>query len=898
MIFCPQRLLASVAMLLTTIAMLAQDISVSGRVVSASGEPLPGATVIVKGTTKGVATDIDGRFVMSAVPTGATLVFSCVGFADAEVPAKQNVSVSLNDDTEMLGEVIVSTQKRQQTSIDVPVAVSAMSGKDVSLLGAKQIDDMADFIPGLQVQIQSPNNPGYVIRGVTSDDGAAYSQPRISVFQDEVSISRSRASVVELFDLERVEVVKGPQGTLFGRGAEIGAIHFVRHRPTDKFGAELSVNFGTHGQFGVNGFLNTPIVKGKLANRFAFSYDSHDGYVDNVLGGDLNGKKAIALRNSTRLFAGDNCVLDLILDYQHDDYPGTSFKSQRIAPEGGDTKFWTAAALNRGSELGIVRDLGGATFLVDATLSPSFKMSSITGFRAFKSDEEFDADGTYLPLLDCGEYAKGKQFSQEFRFNFDPSERVNGFFGGSYFYENSNQEVSINTNLQYLYPAYAYQGFAAQAKPQFEQYAALLPEMLPASMAAYKPALTTMLNQLMTKWFPESYDPTVPVETTPDFYGDINTALTAQLGFGLDQIAAMLGEGAQSTLATLKSMSALPLNSDYHEASTNYGINQAAEVFGDVTVGLVGGLSLSVGLRGSYEHQKTEYESNTVPDPVFGAVMYKPSDRVSASDDYLSWVGRAALQYVFGRNDAYVSVSRGRRPGVIAFNNGPDDISKLRPEIIVSYEAGVKGIVMRGHLAYDLSVYYYDWSHFQTTRLDESSSSAARIYVADDAGKAHSFGVEAGLKWSPVRSLVLFGNYAYIDGKFNDNDGNGQPQQYAGNRFRLTPEHSFSFGADVMFALRNKMGLFVRPSYAYKSKVYFEDSNEEELTQDGYGLLNFVAGWQFKPRKTRFEASVYGKNVLNEHFLVDAGNSGRQIGFPTFVPGAPSVFGITLKAGF
>lgn len=129
MIFCPQRLLASVAMLLTPIAMLAQDISVSGRVVSASGEPLPGATVIVKGTTKGVATDIDGRFVMPAVPTGATLVFSCVGFADAEVPAKQNVSVSLNDDTEMLCEVIVSTQKRQQTSIDVPVAVSAMSGK-------------------------------------------------------------------------------------------------------------------------------------------------------------------------------------------------------------------------------------------------------------------------------------------------------------------------------------------------------------------------------------------------------------------------------------------------------------------------------------------------------------------------------------------------------------------------------------------------------------------------------------------------------------------------------------------------------------------------------------------------------------------------------------------------
>lgn len=893
-----QRFVSLAAAMMLPAVIFAQDIRVAGRVVSSSGEPLPGVAVVVKGTTTGVSTDADGRFVMPTVPAKATLVFSCVGFSDVERPAGSSVDVALDEDSEILGEVMVTTQKRQQTSISVPVAVNALAGKDVALLGVKQVDDMADFIPGLQVQIQSPNNPGYVIRGVTSDDGASYSQPRISVFQDEVSISRSRASVVELFDLERVEVVKGPQGTLFGRGAEIGAIHFVRHRPTDKFGAELSVNFGTHGQVGATGYLNTPIVSGKLSNRFAFSFDRHDGYVDNKLGGSLNGKMAIALRNSTRLFAGDNCVFDLVLDYQHDDYPGTSFKSNRIAPDGGDTNFWTAAALNRGSELGIKRDLGGATLLVDATLTDALKMSSITGFRAFKADEEFDADGTFLPLLDCSEYAKGRQFSQEFRFNFDASERLNGFFGTSYFYENSSQEVGITTNMQYLYPAYAYQGFAAQAKPQFEQYAAMLPNMLPSSMEAYKPALTALMSSLMDKWFPESYDPTVPVSTTPDFYGDINSALTQTLGVSLDNIAAMLGESGTSLVSTLKAMSALPLNSSYSESSTNYGVNQAAEVFADATFNIVGGLSFSAGLRGTYEHQKTEYESPTVPDPVFGAIMYKPSDRVSASDDYWSWVGRAALQYVFGRNNAYASVSRGRRPGVIAFNNSADDISRLRPEIIVSYEAGIKGIVAKGHLAYDFSAYYYDWSHFQTTRLSESSTSAARIYVADDAGKAHSFGLEAGLKWSPIRSLVIFGNYAYIDGKFNDNDGNGQPQEYAGNRFRLTPEHSFSAGADVMFPLRNKMGIFVRPSYAYKSKVYFEDSNEPELSQDGYGIVNFVAGWQFKPSKVRFEASVYGKNILNEHFLVDAGNSGRQIGFPTFVPGAPSTFGVTLKAGF
>lgn len=890
-----RRALLTVAAALAAVLTFAQGLAVSGHVTSENGEPLPGVAVVVKGTTKGAATDLDGNYTLTDVPAGATLVFSCVGFTPAERPAGKKVDVYLADDSELLGEVVVSTQKRQQTSIDVPVAVSALSGKDVALLGVRQVDDMADFVPGFQALIQSPNNPGYVIRGVTSDDGASYSQPRISVFQDEVSISRSRASVVELFDLERVEVVKGPQGTLFGRGAEIGAIHFVRKKPETKFGAELSFNVGTRGQLGVSGFLNTPFSD-KVANRLAFSYDRHDGYVDNKLGGDLNGKMAIALRNSTRLFAGDNCVIDLVLDYQHDDYPGTSFKSNKIAPEGGDANFWTDAALNRGEELGIVRNLGGATLLINGDLPRGLKLSSITGFRAFKADEKFDADGTYLPLLDCAEYAKGTQFSQEFRLNFNSTRRVDGFVGASYFYENSKQQVDLATNMQYLYPAYAYQGFAAQAKPQFEAYAQNIQNMIPDAMAAYKPAIAQLFNSLMAKWFPETYDPTVPVSTTPDFYGDINSALTSQLGVSLDLVAAMLGESGSALVSQLRAMSALPLSESHAESSTNTGINQAAEVYADATFKLVGGLSLAAGLRGTYEHQETGYESPSVADAIFGYLMYNPSAKVTAADDYLSWVGRAALQYVFGRCDAYASVSRGRRPGVIAFNNSPDDISRLKPEIIVSYEAGIKGIVAKGHLAFDASVYYYDWSHFQTTRLAESNTSAAKIYVADDAGKAHSFGLEAGLKWSPVRKLVFFGNYAYIDGKFNDEDGNGNPQQYAGNRFRLTPEHSFSLGLDAMMPLRNRMGLFLRPSYAYKSKVYFEDSNEEELTQDGYGTLNFVAGWQYKPRKVRFEASIFGKNVLNEHFLVDAGNSGRQIGFPTFVPGAPSVFGLSLKA--
>lgn len=880
--------------------------NISGTVNNEKGEPLPGVAVVVKGTSTGTVTDLDGRYELKNVAPEQQIVFSFLGFVSEERKAADAATVVMREDVQTMGEVVVTTQKRRQTSIEVPTALSAMSGASLERLNLQQMDEMAQFMPGLQVQLQSPNNPGYVIRGVTSDGGESYSQPRISVFMDGVSISRTQGSAVELFDIERVEIAKGPQGTLFGRGAEIGAMHFLRNKPTNTFAGELMLNYGSHNQIGASGFINTPIIDEKLSNRFAFSYDGHDGYIDNLSGGDLNGKSAIALRNSLRWFSGENTVLDLVLDYQHDDYPGTSFKSKRIAPIGGDTNPCTAASLEQGKELGIDRDNGGVLFNADWTISNSLKFTSITGFRAFKSDEKFDADGTYLELLQCREKAKGTQFSQEFRLNFDNGGRFSGFAGVSYFYEHASQDVSLTTNMQQLYPAY----IQSQLATQLSSLTSLLPLLASAfitdetTLAAFNAALESMQES----WFSASAGDTM--ENLPDFYGDIDTLLGyAGLSLAAVQQYIELGyldlstygvssETVTTAIATVQGLSGYALEEEYSEQATNYGINQAVEMFVDGTYNIIGGLSVTAGLRGTYEHQKTGYSSSTVAHPLFGAVMYAGSDgRVYASDNYTSWVGRLALNYMFRRNNIYASVSRGRRPGVIAFNNSPDDIVTLKPEIIVSYEVGMKGVVLKNALSYDFSVYYYDWHHFQTTRLVDNDESVAQTYEADDAGKAHSFGIEIGLRYAFTHNIAIFGNYAYIDGKFNNTDGDGNAQEYAGNRFRLTPENSFAAGLDVNIPVGRTTTIFVRPSYSYQSDIFFEDDNDPALTQDGYGLCNFTAGVRLQPRKMYIEISAFGKNIFDEEYIVDAGNSGNQIGFPTYIAGAPSVFGGMLKIG-
>ncbi|SKB28378.1 TonB-dependent Receptor Plug Domain [Parapedobacter luteus] len=895
----------------------AQQHSVSGRVVDETGAPLVGATVALEATNFQATTQSDGTFQLVKIPPATyRLVISYQG----RVNYSQSVDISggdvqldeirLQPGQVALGEVVVSTQRRTQTSIEVPVTVSTLSGETLSRLNMRQMDEMSTFIPGMQVQLQSPNNPGYVIRGITSDDGDSRTQPRISIFQDGISISRSRASVVELFDIERVEVAKGPQGTLFGRGAQIGALHIIQHKAQDRFGAEVYGGYGAYNHRFVNGYINTPITAGKLANRLAFSYEGRDGFISNLSGGRLNGKEVIALRNSTRLWGGSNTTADLILNYQYDNYPGTSFKSRRFAPAGGDTDPTTSADLEQGEDLYIKRHVGGATLLVDHRLGNAWRLSSLSGFRAFDSNESFDADGTPAQLLWVSERAKGTQYSQELRLTYENNSRFSGFIGAGYFYENSSQQVPLRVDERALYPAYIAPILSAQLSGQLGQLGTSLG--LPDAQVQ---ALTQQVQQLFhTEPVIANGQPQL-VENLPNLQplalGLISQLVPGGLPLGITwqqllQSGMLPPALPEELIALVTLLDGSPINRLHTESYTNYGRNQAVELFADGTFDLTDQLKLTAGLRGTYEAQRGGYRADAASPPsVFGMIANNGSPNllnpvsngtIYASKNYYSYVGRLALNYLFARNNVYASVSRGRRPGVISIL--PAETTYLKPEVVWSYEAGVKGLVANGKLGYELSAYYYDWYNFQTLSLQQVPGSIAPMLLADDAGKAHSFGIETGLRYFFTPTVNVFGNYAYIDGKFNDTDENGNPQEYAGNRFRLTPEHSFAIGLDADIPVNGRSSIYLRPSYAYQSGIYFEDSNREDLHQAGYGLANFTAGYRFLVNNIRYDIGAYGKNVFDTRYLIDAGNTGDTIGFPTYIGGSRSVIGAQVRITF
>jgi outer membrane receptor protein involved in Fe transport len=159
--------------------------------------------------------DEGGRFVLSNLQLGkVTLEVSYAGYETQtkEITVQEEaatIAIRLKPLANTLGNIVVSTQKRSQSLLEVPITISAVDNKFLRQMNITEFDQLSAYIPGLEMQLQSPNNPGFVIRGITSDDGDSRVQPRVSVFQDGVSISRARGAVVELFDMERIEVVKG-----------------------------------------------------------------------------------------------------------------------------------------------------------------------------------------------------------------------------------------------------------------------------------------------------------------------------------------------------------------------------------------------------------------------------------------------------------------------------------------------------------------------------------------------------------------------------------------------------------------------------------------------------------------------------------------------------------------
>ncbi|MEM7459219.1 MAG: TonB-dependent receptor [Pseudomonadota bacterium] len=727
------------------------------------------------------------------------------------------------DDTELRqNTVTVTVQKREQILRDVPVAVSAVDAERLSDLGLAEFDQLARFVPGFEVQEQSPNNPGFVIRGITSDSGESNIEPRIAVFQDGISISRSRGSVVELFDLERVEVAKGPQPTLFGRGALIGGVNVIQAKPQFEFGASATAGIGNLNEVFGEGYITGPIAEDQLAFRLSGRLRQRDGYVESLNPDeeDFNSQDMLALRGGLTFTPNEDLSFDLIANYQEDNPSGTSFKSGAFEPvPGASTDAWDPAFLNTfgdflgDRELGLEREVYGLTLLTEYDISDSLRLTSITGYREFESSEVFDPDGFDLPLFIFAENADGEQFSQELRLNFDVNERLRGFVGASYFDETGNQEVPLT------YDERAVQAFLGGF---------VVPPNAP------------------------------PVDLLPDT--NLNPDVIALLG-------------------------TVPLKPIHNEVFTNSGETTSYEIFGDVSYDVTDRFELTGGLRHTWDEKTSglivEFPQGPSNVTLAGLFVQDTGGLIEASDEFNDLTWRVAGKYEVNDNvNVYANAARGRRPEVItaSASNPTAGFTTLDAEIVDAFEAGVKSSLLDNQLNLNASIFYYDYSNFQTTEVNDQG-----LLEPINAGDATAEGAEIELSFEPTDTFALTASYGYNKARFDDQVG----APFSGNKLRLSPDQTASIAAKILIDTPVG-GLSLVPSATWQSEVFFDNTERDAISQDGYALVNFNAQLDLSEH---WFVSAYVTNLLDEEYLIDAGNTGDAFGIPTFIAGTPQFFG-------
>ncbi len=339
-----------------------------------------------------------------------------------------------NSDSQTVEEITVTAQRREEKIMDVPLAVSAVSGEALTEAGVTEPRDLANLVTGLQFQNTGPTSV-FAIRGVTLNDFGDSNESPVAFYRDDVYIAALAGTQTQMFDINHVEVLRGPQGTLFGRNATGGLVHAISNQPTDYFTGEASLQYGSYNQVIANGAVGGPISD-RIRVRSAFTYDRDDGWQLNRYT-DTRLAKADdwAVRQLVDIDLTDKLLLSLNVHggVNDDIAPGYGFRGAANPLTGETCNDGQILSLQCTSYLGfsdphpdpthVYSDVAAPplrikTFGTDATLKyrgDGFDITSISAYERTQKYYEEDADANPEPEFTAQYNADRRELSQEIR---------------------------------------------------------------------------------------------------------------------------------------------------------------------------------------------------------------------------------------------------------------------------------------------------------------------------------------------------------------------------------------------------------------------------------------------------------------------------------------------------
>lgn len=728
------------------------------------------------------------------------------------------------DDVKVYEGIIVTATRRAEKLSEVPIAMSVFGDKDIDQTSIRELAEMSEYIPNVSISGHNDFRSVITIRGVGSNSRNIGFDSRVGVYVDGVYMGQSPAVNQELLDLERVEVLRGPQGMLFGKNTVAGAVSLVTKKPEDTFSARVSANIGNYNLREFKGMVNLPLSE-NVAAKISIAKTDRDGYIDNITTGNkLDTKDVLAYRGQLRITPSDKFEINLAYDGLKADNkilvgePLTDPFGVMVVPWAPEPRK-VAFDFDPHED----RDIKGGMMDMTYKFDNGFTAKSITSYR--DTDAFYTNATDYAPVsmiyIEYGD--EFKQTTQEFQL-ISPGDQALTWMAGLYYYSQDAKtvrDVFLGSDFEEAF-------IAPVVAPSVAPLLGLDPNNLTAAdlslistVVGFGPEGSKVYNrgkvetQSIAAYFNGSYD--------------FNDRWT--LGFGLrysveDKDVNWLLDGRNSGL---------------------FGIGSTNVTPGDTT---------------------------TVPTPLV-------NDR---RDTFLS--PAVSLSYaVTDQSNLYVKYSSGYKSGgfnldyinanELAANSGLE----FGKETVDAYELGLKNDFMDGRFTLNLAAFYSAYDNYQVNQFVDLGGGRTSIRITN-AASVITQGIEAEFNLQATDNLSLQGSAGYLDATFDSFPGGGTAGADAsGKELVNAPKWTAALGG-VYTRDIPALGaqLLARLDATYSDGYYTTVDNIKSTTLastqtvpygyiDSMTLLNGRIG--LIGDGGRFEAYLWGRNLTDEDGLID-----------------------------
>jgi iron complex outermembrane receptor protein len=742
-----------------------------------------------------------------------------------------------------LEEIVVTAQRREERAQNVPISISTYTSQD---LESKQLGDMTTLgllTPNMATaQAYNPGDIRIQLRGITELVPQIGSDPAVGVYVDGVYHGFNPGLDIADIDMDRVEVLMGPQGTLFGRNTIGGAINITTKKPTDKLEGFVDVAFGNYNTRKYSGVLNLPIVGNTIDARLVYQHDDHSGYDRDIfLNKDLNSGKQDYVRGTLRVVPNDRW--EILITGNYSKFEGNSVNQKldyldptlSLAPGLPPLNALLPAVSGHPGDLltnyvggGFYNNYGnvdsrifvqteGATATIIGSFG-LFSVKSITNYSRLTQNNPDDVDGTPYAFVDILNFpANLDQFSQELQAYGDGNDQRLRWISGLYFYTDHGTQGHLVAVLSDLTGINS-DGKQAADNKSYAGFAQLTYEIAP-SVRLTGGVRYTQDSREMT-WYDRS-------------------------------ASAMTGNFEYCALA-----------------NDPYGTNPA---------------------QCSYtNHVNYHYFPWTV------GLDFKPTDRTLL----YAKVSRGFRSGGFSQAGPPAIAGPAGQPPPAAANaiSLAEGGAPFAPESLLSPEIGLKWEGLDNRLRVNAAAFYSDYKHIQLSEnLPPPPGSLQPLSVIRNVGVGRVYGGELNATLLAVGDLLLNANLGLLDPKYTQGPNVGLP-------FINTSRTSWSAGAEYPWRL--PVGaLRFNLDYSRRSTLYFFEpipgnaAQTAAVSQRPYGLLDAKVAMQLT--RMPLTISVFGRNLTNTQYKVQATDFvASGLGADVYIPGLPRLYGISLRYDF